>query len=169
MAASKDFRRASFDGNRVKLSGKFVGRSTYWKLYTIENTMRVVIHSVLLAQQGPHYWDTAISPTIQRNVRRYKRAYAGRPLHATPGRHDIYYVGLSDLNEIARINRHLILPVIADIDQWIARIEKVRLPRNIVAHMNWLRAVDRRRVDAVLRDMLNLSDRLSTSIVMLIP
>jgi hypothetical protein len=53
--------------------------------------------------------------------------------------------------------------VISDIDAWIARIEQVRLPRNIVGHMNWPNKVDRQRIDVVYADLHQLVQRLSGS------
>jgi len=68
-----------------------------------------------------------------------------------PGRHDIYYVFLPDLNNIIRANSNLLLPVVPDIDNWMLRIEEIRLPRNIVGHMNFPNKPDRQRIDDIHR------------------
>lgn len=88
---------------------------------------------------------------------------------AAPGSHDIYYVDLSDLNEIIRANSHLFLPVIPDIDAWMARIEQIRLPRNIVAHMNWPHATDRKRIDVFFADLQLLAQSLSAHLKLAAP
>jgi hypothetical protein len=135
MPAPTDFRTFTFDLVRVDSAGKNVGRGVYWKLYAIENIVRVIIHSVLVVQIGPGWWATATGSQIQKRVAGFMAAYAKKPWHSTPGKHEIYYTFLGDLNEIIRANSHLFVPVIPDIDQWIARLEQIRAPRNIVGHM----------------------------------
>jgi hypothetical protein len=162
-SAYKDFRNFVFDPNRVDAAGKDVGHKVYWKLYAIENLVRVIVHSVLSAQVGNNWWVNAVDPTIKDNVQRRKTDYAKQPWHSPPGMHDIYYAFLSDLSKIIATNSHLFIPVISDIDAWIARIEQVRLPRNIVGHMNWPNKVDRQRIDVVYADLHQLVQRLSGS------
>jgi hypothetical protein len=80
-------------------------------------------------------------------------SYAQQPWYSTPGRHEIYYTFLGDLNEILRSHSHLFDSVVDNIDQWIARLEQIRFPRNIVGHMNWLTAADRKRIDVLHSDI----------------
>ena len=163
MPRTADFRNYAFDSGRVDSSGKDVGRRVYWKLYAVENLIRVIVHSVLTAQVGPNWWNVAVDPGIQGQVRSRMAEYAKQPWHSTPGRHEVYYTFLSDLNKIVTANSHLFTPHIPDIDQWIARIEQVRLPRNIVGHMNWLSATDRNRIDVFYADVQHLSGHLGTT------
>jgi hypothetical protein len=85
--------------------------------------------------------------------------------------HGVYYLFLSDLNKIITPNSHLFRPHVPDIDQWIARIEQIRVPRNIVGHMNWLTAVDRTRIDVLYADLQQLVKLLANDrrLVMTIP
>lgn len=170
MPAIIDFRTLAFDPVRVTASGKDVGRRVYWKLYAIENVIRVLIHSVLTVQIGTNWWTTAVDQVIQRRVQRFRNDYARRPWHSSPGRHDIYYTQLSDLSEIIRANSHLFLPIVPDIDQWVLRIEQTRLPRNIVGHMNWPSQADRQRIDVFYSDFLALTNQLHNSgLVLTVP
>lgn len=170
MSAAVDFRTLALDLGRVDASGKDVGRRVYWKLYAIENIVRVIVHSVLTAQMGPNWWALAVDADTQKVIRRVQADYAASPWHSQPGRHEIYYTFLKDLNEIIRANSHQFLPVIPDIDQWIARIEQVRLPRNIVGHMNWPSAVDRQRIDVFYADIQVLIGQVSQAgIQLMIP
>lgn len=169
MPAVKDFRLASFDVARVRVSGQNVGKTVYWKLYAIENVMRIIIHSVLSAQIGPNWWTTAVDTDLQGKAKRFQASYAARPWHSSPGTHDIYYLGLADLNEIVRANSNLFLPLIPEVNQWIARIEQVRLPRNVVAHMNWPHQIDRNRIDVVYADIQELATQLSSTFSLSIP
>ena len=153
MAAVVEFRTIPFDALRVDASGKDIGRKIYWKLYAVENVLRIIVHSVLAGQIGPNWWVVAVSPGVQKQAQKWRSSYARRPWHGTPGTHDIYYTTLSDLNEIIRANSQLFLPIISDIDQWIARIEQIRLPRNIVGHMNWPSRTDRQRIDVFYSDL----------------
>jgi hypothetical protein len=167
MPAPKDFRAYAFDPRRVDAAGRNIGQHVYWRLYAIENMLRVITHSVLSAQIGAHWWAVAVAPTIQGKVARTKSDYATRPWHSTPGKHDIYYVFLSDLSKIIAANSHLFAPTIPDIDQWIARLEQVRLPRNIVGHMNWPHKTDRQRIDVVHADLHQLLGQLVASGIVL--
>ena len=163
MPAATDYRNYTFDRGRVDTAGKNIGGRVYWKLYAIENLVRVVAHSVLTAQAGPNWWTVAVDPKLRKRVEDRMNDYASRPWHSTPGKHDIYYTFLSDLNKIITANSHLFKPVIPDIDQWVARIEQVRLPRNIVGHMNWPSATDRQRTDVCHADLQQLVHHLASS------
>jgi hypothetical protein len=170
MPGSRDFRTAqAFNLQQVDASGKDVGRRVYWKLYAIENMVRVLIHSVLCAQINPSWWASAVDQTLQNKAQGFRRKYTSRPWHTSPGIHDIYYIDLLDLNEIIRANSHLFLPVVPDIDQWVAKIEQIRLPRNVVAHMNWPSDTDRKRIDVLYEDVLALVKTLSGTLSFLIP
>ena len=148
MPIVRDFWSYRFATPRIVRCGKFVGRGWYWKLYVVENILRIFIHSALSAQISPQWWDIAVDPEIRKNADRFKRQYAKKKAqHTLPGHHDIYYVFLSDLNKIILANSNLLLPVVPDIDQWIAKIEEIRTPRNLVGHMNFPDERDRRRID----------------------
>lgn len=158
-----DFRTSSFDIAKVEASGRDVGRKVYWQLYVIENLVRIIVHSVLTAQLHANWWSVAVNQGIQNTAQRFKNQHAKRPWHSVPGSHDIYYVFLSDLNEIIRANKHLFQTVIPDIDQWIVEIERVRLPRNIVGHMNWPTSTDRQRISVLCADIKVLTNQISGS------
>jgi hypothetical protein len=125
----------------------------YWKLYAVENTLRILIHSVLSVQIDPNWWDAAVDPGIRKRAERFRQDYTKRASHTMPGGHGIYYVFLSDLNNIIRANSNLLLPVIPDIDNWVVKIEAIRLPRNLVGHMNFPGQRDREVIDRVYADM----------------
>ncbi len=170
MPGVTDFRVHAFDAAKVDACGKDVGRKVYWKFYAVENVVRVIVHSVLTTQIGPNWWTVAVDPDTQKQVTRFRSQYARRPWHSTPGKHEVYYTFLSDLNEIIRSNAHLFRPIIADIDDWIARIEQARLPRNIVGHMNWLTPTDRKRIDVFHDDLHELVKQLTgTGFAFVIP
>jgi len=161
MPIASDFRNYAFDQVRVDAAGRNIGGRVYWKLYAIENLVRVVVHSVLTAQAGAGWWSVAVDPRLRQRVTDRMKEYASRPWHSTPGRHDIYYTLLSDLSKIITANSHLFKPIIADIDQWIARLEQVRIPRNIVGHMNWPSQIDRQRIDVCYADLQQLVTHLA--------
>ena len=118
--------------------------------------MRVILHSVLVVQIGPTWWDDSVDRDTKMRIEGVKRDYLKRGVHTSPGRHDIYYVYLSDLTKIMAASRHLIEPVISDIDSWIVRMENVRIPRNLVGHMNFPNLADRNRIDALYRELTTL-------------
>ncbi len=170
MPIVSDFRNFPFDPRRVDRCGKFVGRQVYWKLYAVENLLRLVIHSILSMQISPGWWNVAVDPRVRKRAQDFRRQYLRRPWHTVPGSHDIYFVFLSDLNNIVRANSNLFLPVLPDIDQMMVKIEGVRLPRNIVGHMNFPNRPDRQRIDAIYNDFTSLVAHLQNSgIAMNIP
>lgn len=164
-----DFRLHNYDTGRLVASGRYMGRNIYWKLYFIENAVRTIIHSVLTAQIHSGWWSLAVDPKIQLKAAGVKADYQQHPWHTIPGTHDIYYVFLRDLTEVMRANSHIFLPIIRDVDQWIAELERIRLPRNVVGHMNWLSATDRRRITLLYEDMKILVRDVSKRVSILIP
>lgn len=148
-----EFRNQSqFIPKDISRSGLYIGRTTYWKLYAVENFYRIIIHSVLSVQIPSEWWPIATSEEIQEKARAFKEKYIKKPWHTMPGQHYIYFIDLYDLNEIARKHSHLFPSVIPDIDQWILKIEMLRLPRNIVAHMNFPNQTDRQRINIIYKD-----------------
>jgi hypothetical protein len=170
MAMTRDFRRYKFAADRIDRCGHYVADESYWKLYAVENTIRVVISSVLTAQLGPSWWTVVLNPNLARNIQRFRGQYTNKPRHASPGRHDIYLVFLSDLNQILRIQSNQFRAVIPDVDRWIARLEGIRLPRNLVGHMNFPNYYDRERIsNAYERLPALLSQLRDRRIAILIP
>lgn len=167
--AQRDFRQFAFDIPRIDATAKSVGRSAYWRLYTIENVLRVIVHSVLTAQIGPHWWAIAVAPDLDKQAQRFENRYAANPWHSAQGRHLIYYLYLSDLGQIMREASQYFLPVMPDVDQWVAKIEQVRLPRNVVGHMNFPSANDRKRIEVLDADLRELAGLLSGKIALQVP
>jgi hypothetical protein len=116
-----------------------------------------------MSQIGKDWWDVAVDPAIIASVARRKRDYEKSPWHSSPGGHSVYFAFLSDLGKIMLSNSHLFLPSIPDVDAWIARIEQVRIPRNVVGHMNWPSKTDRQRIDVFHADIHILVNHLSKS------
>ena len=148
MPLVRDFRGYSFQPERIDRCGRHVGLRIYSKLYVIENTLRVVIHSVLTANISPDWWSVAADKTMRDDAQRFRKRYAVKPQHASPGKHDIHLTFLSGLTEILRIHRHLFLRAVPDIDQWIAALEQILLPRNLVGHMNFPNTFDRNAINS---------------------
>jgi hypothetical protein len=163
MPTAVDYRTLPFSISTIGDSGKYLGRSAYWRLYVIENLVRILVHSVLTAQIGPTWWTNAVDPKTSQKIQAVKEDYSKQPQHSSPGAHNIYYLFLPDLLKIILANSHLFRPLIPDIDQWVVRIESVRLPRNIVGHMNWLNTPDEQLIDALYSDLRTLIRKLSRS------
>lgn len=166
-----DFRLASFDADKIAKSGRSIGKETYWKLYSIENTFRIVVHSILSIQipQPQDWWLIAVDKTIRDKAQRYLDSYTKKSWHGNPGAHGIYYIDLKDLNEIMRVNAHLFRPAIPDFDKWILGLEELRLPRNIVAHMNYPNKTDKARIDVFYHDCKTLIGLIANKIPLTIP
>jgi len=169
MASIKDFRTLIFNSDNIKKSGNFIGRIAYPKLFFIENCFRIIIHSILSVQISPTWWDIAVSQTIKDKAIRFKQQYIKKTWHSKPGSHDIYYIDLKDLNEIIRANRNLFDRIIPDLDKWIIDIEDIKIPRNIVAHMNFPLEVDQKRIDVFYNDCQELLLIIVSRINIIIP
>ena len=164
-----DFREVALSPDSLRRSGRYIGSHTYWKLYSVENIFRVVIHSILTPNIPQDWWTVAVDPTIQAKASRFRTKYINRAWHGKPGVHNIYYIDLKDLNEIIRANANLFVPVIPNIDKWMVGIEDMRLPRNIVAHMNFPDSNDQKRIDVFHSDCLSLLAGVGAKIQLLVP
>jgi len=170
MASVPDFRTLPFTLQAVNASGMSVGRTAYRGLYAIENILRVIVHSVLTAQVGPNWWEFAVDDRLRQKARGVRESYASLLGRAPAGRHDLYFTFLPDLNKILRPNSHLFLPAVPDIDEWMVRIERLRLPRNMVGHANWptaSAATTIRRTHAAAR--VTIRDVRAAGIPLLVP
>ncbi len=152
MAKIVDYRKSAFSTDKVLDSGKYIGKSSYWRLYAIENLFRVLIHSVLSAEIDPNWWPVVIDGKKNKTVQSVKQDYLKQPGSTLPGAHDIYFLFLSDLNKIIAAQSGYFIKSIPNIDEWIIKLEQIRLPRNIVGHMNWPSASDRTRIDQTYRE-----------------
>ena len=165
MSIPKDFRTITkFNTQAIKRNGEYIGKNDYWKLYSVENLYRIIIHSILSVQISrppkTDWWIYGTDVNIQSRATNFKNNYIKKFIYTKPGVHEIYYIFLSDLNEIVRANINLFYPIIKDIDKWIVKIEDINLPRNVVAHMNFLNVTDHNRIDTIYCDMLALFDSL---------
>jgi hypothetical protein len=163
MPLVRDFRNATFKPDRIDRCGRYIGSKLYWKLYAIENTLRVVVNSVLTLQIGANWWSVAVDPNVVTKASGFRRHYAARPRNASPGIEDIHLIFLSDLTEILRANSHQFLPLIADTNNWIADLEAIRVPRNLVGHMNFPNAFDKAAIDSAYSRLPSLMTQLATN------
>ena len=163
-----DFRTQLLSLNAISKCGRYTARTSYWRLYAIENILRIITHSILTIQINPNWWEVAVKRETKGSVQHRKDDYRRQPHRSNPGNHNIYYLMLSDLTKIVSVHANLFLPIIPDIDDWIARLEEIRLPRNIVGHMNWLNNTDKTDIGFLYRDLSRLHRRLQTGGVNLI-
>jgi hypothetical protein len=165
-----DFRTLAFGLSPIDASGMALGRTEYRKLYAIENLLRVVIHSVLTVQIGPRWWDFAVGRKLRQKVEEVQADYVSAFGRAPAGRHALYYTFLLDLNKIITATSNQFTPIIPDIDKWMVRIERLRLPRNIVGHVNWPSPADRRLIQETYADVKTLVGEVTRAgVPMLIP
>jgi hypothetical protein len=121
------------------------------------------MHSVLLLQVPPPWWDNAVDKKLKKRIAVVKQRYALKPIYTSPGKHDIYYAFLPDLNKIILANSNLFRDSVPDIDTWIPKIEDICIPRNLVGHMNYPNIADRKRIDKLYSELSDLMGRLEKS------
>lgn len=68
-----------------------------------------------------------------------------------------------------RANSNLFHPILPHLDKWIVGIEDLRLPRNIIAHMNYPNSIDMTRIDVFYADCLILVSEVEKHIKLIIP
>lgn len=163
MPLVRDFRRHSYQAARIDRCGRNVANRAYWKLYSIENTLRVVVNSILTSQISPNWWNMAVAPSTVKKAQIRRARYTARPQHANPGRHDIYLVDLFDLIEILRTNSHLFLPIVPETNHWLVTLESVRFARNLVGHVNFPNAYDHNTINQAYQQLPALVARLSAN------
>ncbi len=160
MPQIRDFREVSFSQQNVEMCGKFLSRQTYWKLYIIENTLRIIINSVLTVQyheKGGEWWSDLAGgeakKNAERNIKRYLTTEA--KFFSVPGNHPIYFVDIKDFSSIIRENSNLFIDVLGEksYNKILVEIENIIIPRNIVAHMNFPTKTDRHRIDTFAQDI----------------
>lgn len=170
MPAVRDFRNSAFKPARIDRCGRHIGSKLYWKLYAIENTIRIVINSVLTDQLGANWWRIAVDPDVISKAARFRSHYAARPRNASPGFTDIHLVFLSDLTDILRANSHQFIPLVPSTNNWITALESIRVPRNLVGHMNFPNTFDKAAIDSTYAQLPTLMSELSTNgVPILIP
>ncbi len=166
-----DFRTQNFDIANITRSGKFLGRRYYWRLHLIENAMRILLNTVLTTQLQTKDWFLIVADdTIRGKVNYVKNDYSSYPAHNSPGGHEIYYLFLPDLTKILTLNSHHFVTLIPAIDGWIAQLESIRLPRNLVGHMNWPNAHDLVLIEQTYLDIKRLIRHLQRAgVIMQVP
>lgn len=161
MPTTEDFRtHPSFALAGVASSGRAIGTKAYWRLYLVENIFRVIIHSILTAQYAHgDWWKEAVDPGRQTKAEVRKARYKALSWKSTEGEHGIYYLDISDLVEIMRVASDYLSPLM-DVDEWIIRLEEMRLPRNVVAHMNFPTQDDQDYYNKLYKDACSLMKNL---------
>jgi hypothetical protein len=158
MSVVVDFRRlSSFTVEGANRNGRFLGRGVYWKLYFVENALRVIINTILSIQVDPtpysSWWEFLYHDTqLMRDVEWRRQRYLADPSHTFPGRHGLYYVFLHDLGTIIHDNAAYFFGILPDddwIDHWVLKIDRVGLPRNCIGHMNLIIAEDREQISTL--------------------
>lgn len=143
------------------LSNKIISESKemsniYPIIYIFENSVRNFISSVLAARYGDNWWDTKISPKIQRKVEgRMDKEDANR-WHGRRGVTPIFYTDINDLLSIIRDNWNDFVGLFPS-QVWIeSRINDIEMSRNIIAHNNPLDKHDIQRIKVYFEDWLKL-------------
>ena len=67
------------------------------------------------------------------------------------------------MTEIIRANSNLFVPVVPNTNHWIAILEAIRVPRNLVGHMNYPNAFDRNAIDSAYSQLPALLRHLAAS------
>lgn len=155
----RDFRNKSFSDISIVIdSAKYSGNRFYYKLFVIENLIRIIINTILINDYPlPDWWEHAVDG-------RLKKSWHGRSSH-----HGIYHVFLKELNTIMINNRNFIETYISDLDSLILEIENFNVSRRKIAHTKFLNSSDITQLDTLYDLTKRLTKELSNRLVILIP
>lgn len=158
MASIEDFRiDDDFARAKVNRSGRIVGRTIYWKLYSIENLLRVLIDSTLsVAYPEPRWWMFVLSRKQLGEIESRRQEHKILPWSSTRGNHALYYLNLSELGGIILATEPYMSSVIEDTDALIRGIATIRQPRNVVAHMSFPSEDDKSHIDDLHSQVVSL-------------
>lgn len=156
---SKDFRNKSYSINNLITSGKYSGNRFYYKLFVIENMIRIFIHTIL-ENDNPtvlEWWDELVP-------NRLKKTW-----HSMSSHHGIYHIFLNDLNSLIIENRPLIEPYVDNLDDLILEIELFNDVRRKIAHTKFLNTNDIKKLDELYIKSKKIIDEISKKLVIEIP
>jgi len=133
-------------------------QKVYPYLYIFENSIRLFIKTILQDKYGEKWWNTKVSPNIQREVERIQRREGGNRWHGRRGEHPIFYTSIAHLRKIITANFEDFVDKLPDVKrpiEWLTnRIEEIELSRNIVAHNNPLTEDDIMRVKMYFKEWI---------------
>jgi hypothetical protein len=134
--------------------------NAYPLLYAFENSVREFIDGHLSAAYGLDWWDepNLVSTDVRNTVRIGRQAEAENRTHSARNARPIYYTTFGDLVLIvqsengARVFKRPLFPR----PTWFPELVKAsEHTRNIVAHMNPLKARDLRRLEMNFQDWMS--------------
>lgn len=155
----KDFRYKPFSDVSIIIdSGKYAGNRFYYKLFVIENLIRIIINTIMINDYPLRdWWAHAVDGGIKKSWHRRSR------------HHGIYHVFLKDLNTIIINNRIFIETYISDLDDLILTIENFNDTRRKIAHTKYLNTVDLNQLDKLYNLTKRLTIELSSHLTIVIP
>jgi len=139
--ATLDYRERPFSKTTLTRTGNHVGRNSFPRLFFVENSLRIIINTVLSIQINPNWWNTLISHGLKEKAIQEERKHIERITGRTPvlraGNRSIHFLLLSELINIARQNIHKFTPVLKGFDEYLIELDSFRGARNYVCHMNY--------------------------------
>lgn len=132
-----DFRNKPYNLNSIVFSGKYSGNRFYYKLFIIENLIRIILHTILTNESPStsNWWNDCVPN------------YLKKPWHRRSPHHGVYHLFLKDLIDILRRNRPLIEPHVSNFNELILEIELFNNARRKIAHTKYLNADDLDKLD----------------------
>lgn len=127
----------------------------YIAIASFENSVRDLVSSRLLEQQGANWWDVCVTNTDIKNRAKTRQEIEKQiRWHQARGLNPIYYTELGDLASIIHTNWSSFEDLLHDID-WVRQIFKaLERSRNVIMHSGQLSMDDIERVGVFIRDWL---------------
>jgi Swt1-like HEPN len=128
--------------------------AVYAAIAAFENSARKLISTVLLAQVGENWWETAVSGPIRKKAETRRKDEQKIKFHAQRGDSPIIYTDLGDLGNIIGNNWGHFEAYIPTIEWAKSVFNTIELSRNVIMHSGVLELGDIERVGINIRDWI---------------
>jgi len=128
--------------------------TVYTAIAAFENSVRSLITTVLLEQEGEDWWDRCVSEKIRTRSESKQKEEEKFRWHTPRGQDPIYYTLMADLVSIIRQNWSHFEAYFPSIE-WAASImDTIERSRNVIMHSGLLQRPDVERIGILIRDWI---------------
>lgn len=126
--------------------------SVYTAIAAFENSVRKLISTVLLEEEGEAWWEKCVSEKIRNRADSKRKDEEKIKWHAQRGSDPIYYALMGDLISIMRQNWPHFEPYIPSVEWAASILDIVERSRNVIMHSGLLERADVERIGIFIRD-----------------
>jgi hypothetical protein len=135
---SKNFKFSDPILSNVKITEAKEMASVYPLLYILENSIRVFIDRIYVANAGIDWWSTMpIKRDIKEKVEKHKMNEERNKWHQRRGANNLDYLDLIELKYFINFNPNYFIPIFFDSQEWFnIFLQEIYMSRCVLCHMN---------------------------------